>query len=311
MRPQESTDATCTASEAGIAERCGRRTITTDIGEPEGRNVKDSTAQKVARQYTEAILNIDRLRAAYEPRSIDCLGRIATALVQLYELFEHYEPNLERMTAGELARTNSTGSDVAGRAPLRPAQLQTIYQVLTRQRAYFRSSVFTDHVCLVLGKRENQCWTYYGYSRRKLLKFLRGETLHAHTTIQLGHDLSTLRDFVYETPSQTRPVFAIRRDFIQFPNIILEEENDTRNAYDEPITLPSGEIYSLTTIESIVFSICNEHANVLTAGQMGWNKSCLAFRPTQYSSLLPETIADSIIAQSACWNGWNAFTIVD
>lgn len=70
--------------------------------------MKDSKRQKIARQYCNAMLDIDRRRQVYEPHTSDCIGRIATALVQLYEIFEDYEPNLERMTVAALAQFGRT-----------------------------------------------------------------------------------------------------------------------------------------------------------------------------------------------------------
>lgn len=270
--------------------------------------MRDSKGHKLARQYASAMVSIDRLRNAYDPQNIDCIGRIATSLVQLYELFEYWEPDLLRMSAalGKLARTK--GNDDLRKLLLHLNKVVVmIHQGLARHQKYFDSSVFEDHFCLVLEQTsERSQAVYYGYSRRKLLKALRAEALHARSVNPRETDaLRTFYDFAYEQTSTVRPVFAIRRDFIHGPSVVKENETDSCSAYDESILLKSGESHSLTTIESIVFSICNEHASVFKLGKMNWDKLRIAFEPTYYFGKLPAKLAKNIVEQSSCWNEWS------
>ena len=270
--------------------------------------MKDSKGQRIVRRWTNAILDIDRLWFKYEPRNTECIGKIATALIHLYELFGNYKPDLTRMIVGALQKFGrSKDQGDVGELSSFIQKLPTVHKHLTYQCNYFRSEIFNKQFCLVLERQQNGDVRHYGYSRKKLLEFLRGETVHART-VNANEDQArtTLRNFVYEEIDRITPVFAIRRDFIHFANVIKERENDSHSAYDEPITLKSGESHSLTTIESLVFSICNEHTNMFKTGKMKWDKSCFAFNPTKYREILREEVATNIIHQSARWNEWNS-----
>ena len=107
-----------------------------------------------------------------------------------------------------------------------------------------------------------------------------------------------------------KPAFAIRRDFLQFPNVISPNENDTNSPFDEPVTLENGKEHSLTTIESIVFSICNEIGHMSRTGAMGWDKACISFEVHRFRASLHDCLAENLIEQSSKWNSWNKFPVV-
>lgn len=245
--------------------------------------VKDTHIDKLIRQFNSAVEQINSLKDDYRPENSDNVGKIAANIVCIYEMFK--SGNVDKM-----------GYENPGPIP--------------RLKAYLvEQGVFDKDFCLVLVKASDP-GRQYGYTRLKVLKFLRGEAVHGSTIAEERSSLIALKSYLYEENRDFKPVFAIRRDFLQFPNVITPNEEDSHSPFDEPLDVGNGRPHSLTTIESVVFSICNEMGHMSRTGTMGWNKAGIAFDVCRFRSLLNDPIARNIIDQSAKWNDWNGFPIV-
>lgn len=248
--------------------------------------MKETHLSKLVRQFNTAVGEINSLKEEYRPENsddIDDIGKIAANIVLIYEILK--SGHIDKM-----------GYDVSGPIP--------------RLKAYFlEQGVFDKDFCLVLVKI-NEPAVQYGYTRMKVLKFLRGEVRHGSTKADQNNSLNALKGYLYQENRDFKPAFAIRRDFLQFPNVITPSEDDSRSPFAESLGTGDGADHSLSTIESIVFSICNELGHISQAGTMGWSKACVAFEVSRCRTLLRHCIADNIIEQSTRWNHWNKFRIV-
>lgn len=247
--------------------------------------MKDTHIHKLVRQFNIAVEQVNDFKDNYRPENSNNIGKIAEQIVVIYEMFQ------------------SGNIDILGyeRGEDKP---------ILRLKTYFlEEGVFDRDLCLVL-KGVDSPGAQYGYTRRKLLKFLRGEAVHGAIVRKESNSLKALRSFLYEENLNFKPAFAIRRDFLQFPNVISPNENDTNSPFDEPVTLANGKQHSLTTIESIVFSVCNEMGHMSQTGTMGWDKACISFEVHRFRALLRDCIAENLIEQSSKWNSWNRFPVV-
>lgn len=248
--------------------------------------MKETYTHKLVRQFSTAVEQVNSLKENYSPEDSRNIGKIAEQIIVVYEIFE--SGNIDKLSYEK-------GED----------------KPIPRLKVYFlEQNVFDGDLCLVLMKTDDPR-TQYGYTRRKLLKFLRGEAVHGSIVRNESNSLKALRNYFYEENRHFKPAFAIRRDFLQFPNVISPNENDTNSPFDEPVTLANGNQHSLTTIESIVFSICNEMGHITRTGAMGWDKACISFDVHRFRKLLRDCLAENLIEQSSKWNTWNRFPIVD
>ncbi len=248
--------------------------------------MKETQIDKLTRQFKDAVKTIDVVRASYCPSNTRDILKISECIVFIYEIFKNeiIDKLIPRVDQGE---------------------------TLSHMRAYFlEMDIFEKDFCLVLMSTSNSD-KHYGYSRLKVVKFLRGEAVHAGDMSGGDSSRQALKNFLYEENVHFKPAFAIRRNFLQFPNVIMPSECDSQSPFDEPIDVQGNKWHSLTTIESVVFSICNEIANMGATGDMNWNKSCVAYDIMRFRSLLRKPIAENIIEQSRKWNRWNRFPMVD
>ncbi len=246
--------------------------------------MEDSHTKKLVRQFNAAIESINHLRNNYRPENSDYIGKIAENIVKIYEIFE--SGNIDKL-----------GYDRGENAPI------------PRLKSYFiEENMFAEDVCLVL-MNNTDSKIHYGYTRLKVVKFLRGEAGHAKDVDERNNSLKALKRFLYEeNPEENphfKPVFAIRKDSLQFPNVIRPNEKDSDSPFDEPLRLVDGQERSLTTIESVVFSICNEIGHMSQTGAMGWDKGYVDFDVSRFKEILRCDIADNIIGQSEKWKKWN------
>ena len=247
--------------------------------------MKETHTHKLVRQFNTAVEQVNFLKENYFSENSRNIGTIAEQIVIIYEIFE--SGNVEKLGYAK-------GED----------------KPIPRLKTYFlEQSIFDGDLCLVLMKTDDP-GTQYGYTRRKLLKFLRGEAVHGSIVRKESNSLKALRNYFYEENLHFKPAFAIRRDFLQFPNVISPDEDDTNSPFDEAVTLVNGNQHSLTTIESIVFSICNEMGHMSRIGTMGWDKACISFDVHRFRELLRDCLAENLIEQSRKWNNWNKFPIV-
>ena len=247
--------------------------------------MKETHTHKLVRQFNAAVGQVNFLKKNYNPDNSDNIGKIAENIVVIYEIFK--SGNIDKV-----------GYEKGRDKPI------------PRLRSYFlEQGVFDGDLCLVLVKVDDSR-THYGFTRLKLLKFLRGEAVHGSIVNEENNSLKALNSYYYEENLNFKPAFAIRRDFLQFPNVISPNEDDTNSPFDEPVALASGKQHSLTTIESIVFSICNEMEHMSRTGTMGWNKACVSFEVHRFRTFLRASLAVNLIEQSTKWNNWNKFPIV-
>ena len=247
--------------------------------------MKETHTHKLVRQFNTAVKQVNYLKDNYRPENSNSISKIAEQIIVVYEIFE--SGNIDKLGYEK-------GED----------------KPIPRLKAYFlEQGIFDRDCCLVLINTDDP-QTQYGYTRRKLLKFLRGEAVHGSTVRQDSNSLKALKNYFYEENLHFKPAFAIRKDFLQFPNVISPNENDTNSPFDEPVALANGKQHSLTTIESIVFSICNELGHMSRTGTMGWNKACISYEVHRFRAFLRDSLAENLIEQSSKWNNWNKFPIV-
>jgi hypothetical protein len=128
---------------------------------------------------------------------------------------------------------------------------------------WFRT-IFQEHPCLVL-KFDDK---FFSYSRRYLVKFLRGAKVHSD---QKNKDLKhqALKAFIFEDDgSHSSFEFAVTHNWIITGGVGLDIGNlDSKNLFKERIKLGEREEFIGTTLESIVFNIIAEFDSIAHAGQ--------------------------------------------
>jgi len=164
---------------------------------------------------------------------------------------------------------------------------------------YF-SNIYRNDICFVLHEEEK----FYSYTRRDIIMFFRGESVHNKGTIQLKNKQKILRRFLNEEKT-IQVWFSIRKDFVAAGLIRAEDETDSKTPYAESIKTDKDEI-QLGTLESISFSIIIEIANMLMSGSLKWRKMIITpdkthdFQPTGIV-----TIDENLKNQSQKWKEWN------
>ncbi len=246
--------------------------------------MKENISKKLTRQFNTAIEKINTLSENYHPEDAQDIGEIAKQIVLIYEIVK----------TGNIDKLNYQ---------------KTKDKSVPQLRSYFLDhGIFEKDICLVL-KNKDDHRKHYGYTRLKLLKFVRGESVHGGSIDRKNDSLRVLKNFYYEENLHYIPIFAIRRDFLQFPNVVFLGESDTKSPFQESIKLKNGNIHNLTTIESIVFSVYYEMGSMSRNGVMGWDKSYMFFEVKRFKELVRKDLWDNLTKQSKEWSSWNKFPI--
>ena len=110
--------------------------------------MKETHTHKLVRQFNTAVEQVNHLKDSYLSENSNSIGKIAEQIIVIYEIFE--SGNIDKLGYEK-------GED----------------KPIPRMKDYFlKQGVFDRDCCLVLTKVDDP-QTQYGYTRRKLLKFLR------------------------------------------------------------------------------------------------------------------------------------------
>ena len=147
-------------------------------------------------------------------------------------------------------------------------------------RAY-RFHVYSKMIALVLHDGS----TAFSYTRKDLIKFLRGEYLHGDSDNR-DKRRTALHDFAFEETKVVSLEYAVTWSFVIFPGIRSSIGNtDSDTPFVQSIKIEGREIET-TQIESIVLSAAYEYWQALNGLPIGFNKVAVTNDLDAFSTLL-------------------------
>ena len=159
-------------------------------------------------------------------------------------------------------------------------------------KAYI-NTVYKKHPCLVLKSDK-----IYGYTRNNICKAIRNRFSHTHQPDPVGKNqqkkLNELYKFLDEIPMAV--LFCVTSSWIGTPFITPTTPPRDSNFYlKEPYTNVLGEKSDLGIIESIIFNIHDEMAQIINSGKIRWtrHKVIFPFVPS-YRNDLEDRLFDEI-----------------
>lgn len=163
----------------------------------------------------------------------------------------------------------------------------------------YRNQVYSKMYALVLASNSGA----QTYTRRDLIKFLRGEFLHGDSD---NRDMRRriLHDFVFENDESISLEFGITWSFVIYPGLRSTAGNtDSRTPFLQRITFDKREIV-VTQVESIVINALHEYLSMLFHGKIPWNK--VAFRNDihAFRALLGGKVVDQMFLEEETILKW-------
>ena len=190
------------------------------------------------KDYNETSLESDNAVANYTAGDYHALGNIAHACVRLLQVAE-----------------NDETVRVKNRSILQD----------------YCNDVYKTHPCLVLNTDKK-----YGYTRNNICKAIRNRYAHTHKPPHASNKkqqkkLSILHDFIDDVPMEI--LFCVTSSWIATPFIASSRPpRDSKFYMKEPYTNASGKKSELGVIESIIFNIQDEIAQIIKTGKIGWSR---------------------------------------
>ena len=140
----------------------------------------------------------------------------------------------------------------------------------------YYKDVFTEHPCLVIKTDK-----VYSYTRNNVCKVVRGKYAHTHETDPIRRNeekkRKELANFIDEKCSAT-VLFCVTYSWVKTPFLqTTSTSSDSEFFMKDPYTNRSGQESNLGVVESIIFNIHSETAQIITNGKVGWDRDKVIF----------------------------------
>ncbi len=164
-------------------------------------------------------------------------------------------------------------------------------------RAY-RINVYSRMIALVLHDGSSA----FNYTRKDLVKFLRGEFLHGDSDNRDPKRIA-LHNFVFEENRKVSLEYAVTWNFVIFPGVKSSLGNtDSDTPAVQNINIEGREIEA-TQVESIVFNAAYDYWQVLNGLEISFNKVAITNDLDAFKEILGVELVESLK------NEWNTIQL--
>ena len=163
----------------------------------------------------------------------------------------------------------------------------------------YREKIYSKMVALVIYDGAHA----FKFSRKEVVKFVRGEFLHGDSDIRDERRLA-LHNFTFENNDEVTLEFAVTWSFVIFPGIRSSLGNtDSKTPFIQNIKFGDREI-EVTQVESVVINAVYEFFQVLVGEKIPWQKVAMTNNLEAFRDRLGDEIVDVLLKEWPIIERW-------